>query len=500
TAHETDSAGRLTAVVADGGKTEQSWDAAGNLLKGADGTAWTYSPDNKPLTAATKDGVRTEYTYWADGSRRSSTTTGPDGATSAVTFHYTPGGAIANDTHTTPDGNARSGSYLTGAAGREARSLTATPGAARYLHTDRRGNTILETGSEGGIHTSRAYTDYGQETGPGAAPAPAAHRAADPAANPFRFGGEYTNEETGTQYSPARLYHPETGRFTTRDPHPTPLNKYQAYAANPVEHTDPTGNFPISVKFRTKLQKSKAKNRKSQERRPQMSESARKAHHRDTMLRMARDGFYWADDYETAESVKKARGDKFYRDHIRGNIAAYEALAEEVAGAMRERAEHLTVPLSSAEAVLGITDGRITTIGEADAFISFAGLKEVYGGGNHAYDLLVDSFADYSTRHQAAVEWYAQTQAWMEENPSSIRVDVKHGTKAMVASYLLTAVDVVARNHADSPVEVDFSALRSRVEGVYAEHRSALERRHLTSVPMTFHLNGVTVWGNMVRK
>ncbi|WP_199820609.1 RHS repeat-associated core domain-containing protein, partial [Streptomyces sp. NRRL F-2664] len=52
---------------------------------------------------------------------------------------------------------------------------------------------------------------------------------------------------------PARLYHPETGRFTTRDPHPTPLNKYQAFAANPIEHTDPTGNIQIRLKQRSHL-------------------------------------------------------------------------------------------------------------------------------------------------------------------------------------------------------------------------------------------------------
>ncbi|WP_158718141.1 hypothetical protein, partial [Streptomyces sp. NRRL F-2664] len=62
----------------------------------------------------------------------------------------------------------------------------------------------------------------------------------------------------GTDYTPARLYHRETGRFTTRDPHPTPLNKYQAYAANPIENTDPTGN--LSIRFRTKLTKQHERN------------------------------------------------------------------------------------------------------------------------------------------------------------------------------------------------------------------------------------------------
>uniref|UniRef100_UPI0005B931BE hypothetical protein n=1 Tax=Streptomyces sp. NRRL F-2664 TaxID=1463842 RepID=UPI0005B931BE len=95
-------------------------------------------------------------------------TTNPDGTRTTVLFHYTPDGAIANDTHTTPDssGPSRTGSYLTGAAGREARTLAGTPDAARYLHTDRRGNTILETGPSAQTLTSRAYTDYGQETRP----------------------------------------------------------------------------------------------------------------------------------------------------------------------------------------------------------------------------------------------------------------------------------------------------------------------------------------------
>uniref|UniRef100_UPI0004C7EEED RHS repeat-associated core domain-containing protein n=1 Tax=Streptomyces sp. NRRL F-2664 TaxID=1463842 RepID=UPI0004C7EEED len=258
TVYETDSAGRLTALTAGGRKTSQDWDAAGNLLQSADGTAWTYSPDNKPTTATAADGTRTAYAYWADGSRRSATTTAPDGTASTVLFHYTPDGAIANDTHTGSGGQPRTGAYLTGAAGREARTLTGTPGAALYLHTDRRGNTVLETSPAGGVHASRAYSDYGLETGPGGAPLADAARAADPAANPFRFGGEYTNTETRTHYTPARLYHPETGRFTTRDPHPTPLNKYQAFNTNPVEYTDPTGNISFKLpRYNTRLQRQK---------------------------------------------------------------------------------------------------------------------------------------------------------------------------------------------------------------------------------------------------
>uniref|UniRef100_UPI00131BF0C6 hypothetical protein n=1 Tax=Streptomyces sp. NRRL F-2664 TaxID=1463842 RepID=UPI00131BF0C6 len=78
----------------------------------------------------------------------------------------------------------------------------------------------------------------------------------------------------GTDYTPARLYHRETGRFTTRDPHPTPLNKYQAFAANPVEHTDPSGNLPFKIKIR-----GQGKRAQESRQRTQALESARKGHY-----------------------------------------------------------------------------------------------------------------------------------------------------------------------------------------------------------------------------
>ncbi|WP_158717997.1 RHS repeat domain-containing protein [Streptomyces sp. NRRL F-2664] len=273
TEHETDPAGRLTAVTTDGTKAAQAYDAAGNLTTGADGTSYTYSPDNKPLTGSAKDGTRTEYAYWPDGSRKSSTTTSPAGEKHTVLFHYTPAGDIANDTHTTKDGQTRTAAYLTGLAGREHRTLDGSPDGAAYLHADRRGNTILETTSRAAASTSRYYTDYGQEARPDGTPLTLPPAAADPAANPFRFGGEYTNSETGTHYTPARTYDPATGRFTTRDPHPTPLNKYQAFDTNPVEHIDPSGNINISL--RTKLQQRRHQNDRNKVARTEMMKTNR---------------------------------------------------------------------------------------------------------------------------------------------------------------------------------------------------------------------------------
>ncbi|MGQ7249269.1 RHS repeat-associated core domain-containing protein [Halomonas sp. V046] len=60
--------------------------------------------------------------------------------------------------------------------------------------------------------------------------------------NPFRFQGQYHDEETGLHYNRFRYYDPEIGRFTTQDPIGLAggTNLYQ-YAPNPTGWVDPLG-------------------------------------------------------------------------------------------------------------------------------------------------------------------------------------------------------------------------------------------------------------------
>ena len=60
--------------------------------------------------------------------------------------------------------------------------------------------------------------------------------------NPFRFQGQYHDEETGLHYNRFRYYDPEIGRFTTQDPIELMggANLYQ-YAPNPTGWVDPLG-------------------------------------------------------------------------------------------------------------------------------------------------------------------------------------------------------------------------------------------------------------------
>ncbi|MFF3159869.1 RHS repeat-associated core domain-containing protein, partial [Streptomyces sp. NPDC057910] len=221
-----------------------------------------------PLTATSPDGTVTAYTYWADGTRRDTVTTGKDGAATRTGFYYTPDGTITNDTHTTGEGSGDGGSdgggpvtasYLS-AATREARTLTgsteggATAGA--YLLHDRHGSTTaLATADEAAAVTAAwNYNDYGQHTtttgtplttnagtgagGDGSGAAAAAGTAA--AVNPFTYSGEHTDTRLGTQYLKSRVYDPSQGRFTTRDTAPL-HNRYQYADTNPITNTDPTG-------------------------------------------------------------------------------------------------------------------------------------------------------------------------------------------------------------------------------------------------------------------
>ncbi|MER6076361.1 hypothetical protein ABT187_48230, partial [Streptomyces sp. NPDC001817] len=246
TVNTIDAAGRRTAVTTDGAKAGQVWDAAGNLTTDRHGTTVTYNPDNKPVTLTpTQAGQATvAVAYWADGSRRSATTTNAEGTEQTTTYHYTPTGTLANDTTA-----GLTASYLTTPQGREHRTLThnGTPAADRagtgYLLADRRGNTTALVNHDGAVTDSYYYEDYGRPATHHATPLTPNPQADRARTNPIQYGGEYTNNWDHTQYTPARTYTPD-GYFTTRDTWQL-HNRHQAFNTNPTNHTDPTGHFSL---------------------------------------------------------------------------------------------------------------------------------------------------------------------------------------------------------------------------------------------------------------
>ncbi|MEA5039039.1 MAG: RHS repeat-associated core domain-containing protein [Clostridiaceae bacterium] len=69
--------------------------------------------------------------------------------------------------------------------------------------------------------------------------------------NPFRYCGEYLDEETGLYYLRARYYDPGTGRFISEDTfrgnaiNPSSLNLYVYCQNNPIYYTDPNGHMAL---------------------------------------------------------------------------------------------------------------------------------------------------------------------------------------------------------------------------------------------------------------
>ena len=70
--------------------------------------------------------------------------------------------------------------------------------------------------------------------------------------NPFRYNGQYTDDETGLLYLRNRYYDPTTGRFTQEDPIKDKLNWYVYCGNNPVNFADPLGLKPVMLYYAIK--------------------------------------------------------------------------------------------------------------------------------------------------------------------------------------------------------------------------------------------------------
>lgn len=250
-----DATGELRTITTDGAAVEQVYDAAGNLVLGADGTAFTYNARNQVVEERVGDG-RTQVAYWADGARRSLTAPVEGAGADAATEFYWDGADLVNDLHAadTADGDWDTAGYLLG-AGRHARVIddasadNEAQAQAAYYVSDPLGSTTHLLGDDGSAVEAYAYTDYGaarSDAVGAAATAQHADRAVgDVTRNPMRFAGELT-DDSGRQYLRARMYDPATARFISEDEAPQ-FTRYAYADLNPVRLADPSGRTPTEV-------------------------------------------------------------------------------------------------------------------------------------------------------------------------------------------------------------------------------------------------------------
>jgi RHS repeat-associated protein len=79
--------------------------------------------------------------------------------------------------------------------------------ALYYYHNDHLGTPQLLTDSTGTVSWKAVFTPFGE-----------AVLSLETVENPFRFPGQYYDQETGLHYNWNRYYDPKTGRYLTPDP------------------------------------------------------------------------------------------------------------------------------------------------------------------------------------------------------------------------------------------------------------------------------------------
>jgi RHS repeat-associated protein len=241
--------GELLALVTDGVRAEQAYDESGRLAVAADDSTLTYDAAGRPSSRRAGD-TTTEYGYWADGSRRSLTTT--DEATGRVTStsYYWDGGTLLSEHHDEAGGDGAgtqgTASYLNAATRHSRTTISEGETEAGYYDTDRRGDVTALTDAAGETIERYAYDDYGVttgftvETGAGQRADDVARPGSGLDRNPFRYAGELQDPDGSYRLGGVRSYDPAARSFTTPDP--ADLFTEYAYAdLNPIAKVDPTG-------------------------------------------------------------------------------------------------------------------------------------------------------------------------------------------------------------------------------------------------------------------
>jgi RHS repeat-associated protein len=101
-----------------------------------------------------------------------------------------------------------------------------------YFHNDHLGTPQVLTNDNGSIAWKATYAPFGE-----------AQVLIETVKNPFRFMGQYYDQETGLHYNYFRYYDPKTGRYITPDPIGLwgGINLFSYVANSPLHYIDPYG-------------------------------------------------------------------------------------------------------------------------------------------------------------------------------------------------------------------------------------------------------------------
>jgi RHS repeat-associated protein len=134
--------------------------------------------------------------------------------------------------------------YFYTPAGQILRQDNAVANRSFYYVHDRLGSVRLLTDNCGTVCNSYSYNPFGEDL---------ATETAEQVDNPFKFTGQWYDEEFGQYYLRARQYDPQIMRFTSYDPVfgepfcPLTLHKYLYCLNNPINRFDPSGELSAAA-------------------------------------------------------------------------------------------------------------------------------------------------------------------------------------------------------------------------------------------------------------
>ena len=223
----------------DRSSTRYTYDKSGNLinkiyeLSGRETKSY-YSYDGyNRLSEFVSGDTTAEYSYNPEGLRESKTVNG-----NYTRFIYDGEdivGELTND------------NYYIYYRGTELISSKSYDNHSHYYRLDSHGNVTDLVNHLGESQKSYSYTPYGEEKLFGLNPTGEQtilyywQKETDGTHNPFRYCGEYYDEESGLIYLRNRYYDPTTGRFITEDPARDGMNWYVYCGGNPVNRVDSSG-------------------------------------------------------------------------------------------------------------------------------------------------------------------------------------------------------------------------------------------------------------------
>ncbi|MDO4299815.1 MAG: RHS repeat-associated core domain-containing protein [Clostridia bacterium] len=181
---------------------------------------FTYNGLNQLVKLEDEMKNTAEYTYMANGLRFSKSVKG-----NKTSFLWDGDGLMMTVTADEIRSYAKSPGYMRTGTSKELSSHN----TKLYIFNGH-GDVAGMTDKSGNLEKTYSYDAFGNELNPDSSDT-----------NPFRYCGEYYDDELESIYLRARNYNPSTGRFTTEDPIKDGLNWYAYCGGNPVMFVDPSG-------------------------------------------------------------------------------------------------------------------------------------------------------------------------------------------------------------------------------------------------------------------